>query len=156
VFRAGPLLVGSVASPRRREELGVGAKALAAELSMSDKTVREFEFGRQTPNGASRQKIERGLGWRLGSIEDALNAVSRKASSIQMEDLDAEDSLHISSVSGPGLELVSNEALIGELARRLSSRPGPLQSGVAQSLYGLAASTNSEHLEDVDGEGFGK
>jgi transcriptional regulator with XRE-family HTH domain len=134
---------------RRREELGLGRQPFAKEIGLgSDRTISQFEFGRTVPSSASQTRIEKGLGWRLGAIEDTLRMVDRKATDISMQDLDAEDSLHIAAQSGPGLALVSNEDLLAELARRLSKTPTPFKNHDVQNLYGLAASTNSEHLED--------
>ena len=143
--------LGSLAK-RRREELGLTARAFAIEANISDKTIREFEFGRQLPIGTTRAKIEKALGWRPGIIEDTIRQVGRKASNIQMEDLDAEDSLHLASAGGPGLTLVSNEALLAELGRRLRLGVTSGAEPDVRDLYGLAASTNSEHLEDDNGE----
>ena len=140
--------IGQLAK-RRREGLGLGRIPLAKELGMSDSTIRDMEFGRRIPSGTTQRKLEKGLGWRLGVIEDVMRMVNRKAASIEMEELDAEDSLHIAATSGVRpLALVSNEALIDELRRRLEKFPVPMQSHDAQELFGLAASTNVEHLED--------
>lgn len=139
---------------QRREELGMARVALAKEMGLgSDKTLVTFEFGRGPLSGTSYRRIEKGLGWRLGVIDDVLRMTNRKASEITMEDVDAEDSLHIAAQGGIGLALVSNEDLIAELSRRLWKSPGPMQNEDAQNLYGLAASTNQEHLEDDDDTG---
>lgn len=137
---------------RRREELGLGRVPFAKEIGLgSDRTLSQFEFGRTLPTGLSQTKIEKGLGWRLGAISDTMRLVDKKATDIVMESLDAEDSLHIASQTGPGLALVSNEDLLAELARRLSKVPAPFGNKDPQNLYGLAANTNSEHLEDEEG-----
>ena len=138
---------------QRREEIGIGRVPFAKEAGLgSDKTVAEFEFGRRLMNGTNQRKVERALGWRLGVIDDVMRMVDRKASSITMELLDAEDSLHIAAQSGPGLALVSNEDLLAELARRLLAAPAPMQNHDVQNLYGLAASSNKEHLEADESE----
>ena len=137
---------------QRREELGLGRVPFSKEIGLgSDRTLRNFEFGRTLPSGTSQRRIEKGLGWRLGAMDDVMRMVDRKASSITMESLDAEDSLHIAAQGGVGLALVSNEDLIEELRRRLLKSPAPMQNQDMQNLFGLAASTNVEHLEDDEG-----
>jgi len=133
---------------QRREEIGLGRVPFSKEAGLgSDKTVADFEFGRRILSGTSQRKVEKALGWRLGAIDDVLRMTDRKASSILMEELDAEDSLHLAAQRGLGLALVSNEDLIAELQRRLGVAK-PARNQDAQNLYGLAASTNSEHLEE--------
>lgn len=143
---------------QRREELGLSRVPFSKEMGLgSDKTLVSFEFGRAGLSGTSYRRIEKGLGWRLGVIDDVLRMKDRKASSISMEMLDAEDSLHLDQVSGVRpLALVSNEDLLDEIRRRLVSSPAPLQNDDVQNLYGLAALTNSEHLEDEEGKGTGE
>ena len=149
-FGQGALLrqLGRLAK-QRREEIGLGRVPLAKEAGMgSDSTIRDFEFGRRLMSGTNQRKLERALGWRLGVIDDAMRMVDRKASTITMEELDAEDSLHIAAQGGiKGLALISNDDLIAELKRRLALVPSPLKAR-AQDMFGLAASTNAEHLED--------
>jgi DNA-binding transcriptional regulator YiaG len=137
---------------QRREEIGMGRPAFAKEAGLgSDSTVRDFDFGRRLPSGASQRKLERALGWRLGVIDDFMRMVDRKASTITMEELDAEDSLYLDAQGSiKGLALVSNEDLIEELRRRLEKAPAPMQNKDVQNMFGLAASTNVEHLEDED------
>jgi hypothetical protein len=102
-------------------------------------------------SGTNQRKLEKALGWRLGVIEDVMRMVNRKATSIEMEELDAEDSLFLAAQAGiKALSLVSNEDLIEELRRRLENAPAPMQQRDAQHMFGLAASTNAEHLEDED------
>jgi transcriptional regulator with XRE-family HTH domain len=136
---------------RRREELGIGRQPFAREAGLgSDKTVAEFEFGRVLPSGTSQRKIEKALDWKLGVIDDTMRMLDRKASSIEMEELDAEDSMFIAGQGGiKGLELVSDDDLLAELRRRLGQSARHLSKD-AQDVYGLAASTNVEHLEDED------
>jgi DNA-binding XRE family transcriptional regulator len=137
---------------QRREEIGIGRVPLAKEAGMgSDKTIAEFEFGRRLMSGTNQRKLEKALGWRLGVIEDVMRMVNRKATSIEMEELDAEDSLFMAAQAGiKALSLVSNEDLIEELRRRLENAPAPMQQRDPQHMYGLAASTNTEHLEGED------
>lgn len=136
---------------QRREELGLSAKnfAVIAKLG-SDKTVRQFEFARVMPYGIVQTKLEKALGWRLGAIDDTLRMVDRKASSITMEMLDAEDSMFMAKEGGiQSLALVSDDALLAELARRLGRVQSPMTQP-RQDLFDLAASTNTEHLEGED------
>lgn len=143
--------VGMLAK-QRREEIGLPRQGMAKEAGLgSDKTLIQFEFGRVLPSGSSQRKIEKALGWRLGVIDDVMRMTDRKASSISMEELDAEDSLYLNTVSGiRALSMVSNEDLIDELRRRLARVPSPMESKDAKDMFGLAASTNVEHLEDED------
>ena len=133
-------------SKQRREELGLSRVSFAKEAGLgSDRTLREFEFGKSMPNSRSRMLIEKGLGWRLGVIEDMLRMTNRKASSIDMTELDAEDSMTLASRGPQSLALVPSAELLAELGRRLGV--GTELPADLQHLYGLAASTNSEHLE---------
>jgi len=140
---------------QRREEIGLGRVKFSEEMGMSDATLRSFEFGRRLPLPATQRKIEKGLGWRQGAIDDVLRMTERKASTIMMEELDAEDSLRIGH-DIPGmrpLAFASTDELLGELRRRLEGGVPFQKTEVPaqdQELYGLAASTNAEHLEDVD------
>lgn len=140
--------VGQLAK-QRREELGLGRVAFAKEIGVgSDATIREMEAGRRVPMGGTQRKIEKGLSWKLGVIDDVLRMTNRKASSIEMEFLDAEDSMYLSAQGGvPNLALVSDEELLNEVRRRMEmSRPRHLTKH-SQDMFGLAASTNVEHLE---------
>ena len=138
---------------QRREELGLGRVPFSKEIGLgSDSTTRDFEFGRRMPTGTTQRKIEKGLGWRLGAIEDAMRMLDRKATTITMEMLDAEDSLRVGH-DMPGLRplaFASNDELLGELRRRLEGGTAFQRTEVSESaeLYGLAASTNVEHLEE--------
>ena len=147
--------IGQLAK-QRREELGIGRVAFAKEIGIgSDASVRDFEFGRRIPFGTTQRKLEKGLGWRLGAIDDVMRMKDRKASSIEMEEIDAEDSLHLAAQGGiKSLALVSDDELLAEVRRRMEmSRPRHLTKQT-QDLFGLAASTNTEHLEeDEDGVG---
>lgn len=145
-----------ILAKQRREEIGMGRVPFAAEIGVgSDSTIRDFEFGRRIPSGTTQRKIEKGLGWRLGVIDDVMRMLDRKASTITMEELDAEDSLRVGHEI-PGmrpLAFASTDELLGELRRRLEGGT-PFQKtelpAQDQELYGLAASTNAEHLEDED------
>jgi transcriptional regulator with XRE-family HTH domain len=136
---------------QRREEIGIGRQQMAREAGLgSDRTIVEFEFGRTLPSGTSQRKIEKALDWRSGVIDDVMRMVNRKAADISMESLDAEDSLYISSQGEiKGLELISDDALLAEVRRRMTESSRHL-SEAAQNMFGLAASTNTEHLEEED------
>lgn len=150
--------IGALAK-RRREELGIGRVSFAKEAGLgSDKTIQQFEFGRVLPSVANQMKIEKALGWRLGAIEDVMRMHDRKAADIRMEEVDAEDSMP-GGHGIPGvrpLAFVSSEELLAELGHRLAAatggipRPYGKHLDEAKNLYGLAASTNVEHLEDED------
>lgn len=146
---------------QRREEIGMGRPSFAKEVGLgSDRTLVQFEFGRTLPSGASQRKIEKGLDWKLGVIEEVMRMTDRRATDIRMEELDAEDSLYLSSARGgvdPSnprpLRYVSSEDLLEELRLRLeSATPPPRLYGKpkpdVKDMFGLAASTNVEHLED--------
>lgn len=154
-FGHGALLrqLGRLAK-QRREEIGLGRPSFAKEAGMgSDKTITQFEFGRVLPSGTNQRRMEKALGWRLGVIEDIMRMVDRKASDITMEEVDAEDSLHIAAQGGiKSASLLTNEELIAELTRRLSQVPSPMEARV-RDMFGLAASTNTEHLEEDEHEG---
>jgi len=149
-FGHGALLrqLGRLAK-QRREEIGLGRPSFAKEAGMgSDKTITQFEFGRVLPSGTNQRRMEKALGWRLGVIEDIMRMVDRKASEITMEEVDAEDSLHIAAQGGiKSASLLTNAELIEELTRRLSQVPSPMEARV-RDMFGLAASTNAEHLEE--------
>jgi hypothetical protein len=134
---------------QRREEFGKGRVLFAKEAGLgSDKTMQDFEFGRRLPHGTSMRKIEKALEWRLGAVDDMLRDVNRKASSISMEDVDEFDS----KLGGP-LDQISTQELLAELIKRLSTLQQVVGKPAGQELYGLAASTNVEHLEDEDESG---
>jgi transcriptional regulator with XRE-family HTH domain len=135
---------------QRREEIGIGRQQMAREAGLgSDRTIVEFEFGRTLPSGTSQRKIEKALDWRSGVIDDTMRMVNRKASDITMESLDAEDSLYLESQGVKSIELFSDDELLAEVHRRMSASSRHL-SEAAQNMYGLAASTNVEHLEGED------
>lgn len=143
--------IGKLAK-ERREQIGIGRVPFAKELGMSDSTIRDMEFGRRVPMGSTQRKIEKGLGWRYGAIDDVLRMVDRKASNITMEEVDAEDSLRVGH-DMPGLRplaFASNDELLGELRRRMEGGSAfqRTDAGESAELYGLAASTNVEHLEE--------
>jgi hypothetical protein len=145
---------------QRREELGLGRVPFAKAAGLgSDKTMQDFEFGRRLAHGTSLRKIERALGWRQGVVDDIMRNVDRKASSIQLEDLDEFE---------PGealpLDRISTADLLSEVIRRLTVIKGAIGTpqpsiqdviGVAaphKDLFDLAASTNVEHLEGEEPE----
>jgi len=141
---------------QRREELGLGRVTFAKAAGLgSDKTMQDFEFGRRLAHGTSLRKIERALGWRYGVVDEIMESPNRKASSIQLEDLDEFE---------PGqpmpLDRIATADLLAEVIRRLTVIKGAIGTpqpsiqdviGVAaphKDLFDLAASTNVEHLED--------
>ena len=148
------LRIGHLAK-RRREEIGMGRAAFAKEAGLgSDRTLMALEFGRTLPTGTTQHRIERALGWRIGAIEDVMRMVNRKAEEIRMQELDAEDSLYLDAQTSRALSSYSDDELLDELRRRLKMDrrlPANLAAEDPENLYGLAASMNSEHLEDEDG-----
>jgi DNA-binding XRE family transcriptional regulator len=141
---------------QRREEIGLGRQTFAKEAGLgSDRTMVQFEFGRTLPSMVSQRKIEKALGWRLGSIEKTLRQINRMASEIDMHELDAEDSLYLESQELKSLALYTDDELMDELRRRLKS-DRRVATGQRQVLYDLAASKNREHLEAEDDEHDGE
>lgn len=137
---------------QRREELGFARAAFAAHAGIgSDATVRDVEFGRIIPRKGTIYKLEVALGWRVGSFMEFVEKEDRKASSVQMEELDAYDS----GVSNP-LSKVSTQQLLEEVIRRLNGIQEnlglPAEASLGQELFGLAAMGHKpEHL-DQDGD----
>lgn len=146
--------VGTLAK-QRREELGLSRDAMAERAGLKTKqSVMNFEFARSLPRGENLRSIERALEWKIGSIDDALES-GRRASDLSMEDFDLFDR----TPKARPLSGFSTEALLEEVIFRLDSikgalgpsrtmaAPAPMDN---QFLYGLAASGNSEHLEDAE------
>jgi transcriptional regulator with XRE-family HTH domain len=140
---------------QRREEMGSGRVPFAKAAGLgSDKTLQDFEFGRRMPAGTTLRKIERALGWRYGVVDDIMRNVDRKASSIQLEDLD-----EFEPTQPKPLDRVPTEELLTEVIRRLHAIKNAIGTpetriedivGIAapsRDLFDLAASTNVEHLE---------
>jgi len=151
--------IGALAK-QRREELGMARVPFARHIGLgSDKTLQDFEFGRRVPQGTSIRKIEKALGWRLGVVTDILEGPDRKASELQLEDLD-----EFEPNQPLPLDRVPTDQLLTEVIRRLGALqkaigapvPGlPEVLGVSapsRDLFDLAASTNMEHLEDDEPE----
>lgn len=104
---------------QRREEIGVSRPALAHEAGIeADETIRDFEHGKHLPSTETQRKLEKALDWRLGAIEDTMGITGREASTITMEELDAEDSLYLASRGGISLASVPDNELLAEVARR--------------------------------------
>jgi len=144
---------------QRREEMGFSRMAFAAHAGIgSDATVRDVEYGKIIPRKGTIQKLEVALGWRVGSFLDLVYQEDRKASSLQMEELDLYD-----SGSYDPLAKVSTVDLMQELIRRLSAFQSGLnvqgQHVLSQEMLGLAAMGHKpEHLDDDpddDISGFG-
>ena len=128
---------------QRREELGLSRMSFVKEHGLgSDKTVRELEYGNTLPKLQSLRRIEDGLGWRVGSIMQALQNADQKASRLRMEDFDAFDSAPAGS-----LDTVPTSELLTEVIKRLTT----LQTGMGiqtQEMFGLAAmGYKPEHLD---------
>ena len=143
---------------QRREELGFARAAFAVHAGIgSDATVRDVEFGKIIPRKGTLYKLEVALGWRPGSFMEFIRNEKRKASSVMMEELDDYDS----GVSNP-LAKVSTQELLEEVIKRLHGIQdylgAPVESGLAQSMLGLAAMGHKpEHLDnnpDDDISGF--
>jgi len=133
---------------QRREELGMGRVPFAESAGIgSDATIRDFEFGRHLPSGTTLRKLEKALGWRVGSIDEVMRTPNRRASSVTMADLDVEPT--VSAVGRP-LSTIPTSELLQEVINRLTA----LQAGLGApaeyaALYGLAAQGHiPEHLEE--------
>lgn len=111
--------LGSLAK-RRREELGLNRRSLANEASIkSEQIVQDFEYGRILPTVDVQRKIEKALDWRLGAIGDIARRTDHQAGTLTMEELDAEDSLHLAAhIGSPSLASASDSELLAEVARR--------------------------------------
>ena len=136
---------------RRREEMGFSRAAFVEHSGIkSDASIRDFEFGKLTPQGGTQAKLERALGWRAGIIEQFLSDEKRRASEILMEDLDEYD-----SASFDPMAKISTVDLLQEVIRRLSTIQGGMGApghALAREMYGLAAMGHKpEHL-DEDGD----
>jgi len=135
---------------QRREELGHGQRTFAVQANIgSDRTVKDFEFGERTVSPVVARKFEKALGWKAGIIDDLMrDADKRRASMVEMEELDAFDSAPAGGLLGV-LQAIPTAALLEEVIRRL----GSLQAGVvtpapnSQDLYGMAANSDPSHLE---------
>lgn len=105
---------------QRREEIGVNREVLAKEAGIeSEDTIRDFEYGRSLPSADTQQKLEKALSWRLGVIEKIMETSGRDAGTLRMEELDAEDSLHLDMHGGvTSLTSASDGELLAEVARR--------------------------------------
>lgn len=146
--------IGTLARQRRGELASGRGKAMSrwefARLAGigSDSTIRDFEQGRRVPNTLTLRRLEKALEWRPGAIDEILASTTRKASSVMMEDLDLYDAETEPRVL---LGRVSLDDLIDELQKRLASMRGGRSAPLApQDMYGLAASSNVEHLEDSE------
>ncbi|WP_181038640.1 helix-turn-helix transcriptional regulator [Arthrobacter sp. ZGTC131] len=111
---------------QRREEIGISRDLLAKEAGIEARaTIEDFEHGKHLPSGDTQRKLEKALGWRLGAIKDAMGITDRQASTITMEELDAEDSQYLASQGAiPSLALVSDDDLLAEVARRFRRQRG--------------------------------
>jgi hypothetical protein len=141
---------------QRREEMGSGRVPFAKAAGLgSDKTLQDFEFGRRMPSGVTMRKIERALGWRYGVVDDIMRNVDRKASTIELEELD-----EFEPNQPKPLDRVPTDELLTEVIRRLHTIKNAIGtpetriedivgiSAPPQNLFDLAANANFEHLED--------
>lgn len=146
--------VGQLAK-QRREELGLSRDAMASRAGFQGKqSVMNFEFAKSMPRGEKLRAIEKVLEWKLGSIDEALES-GKRAGDLVMEDFDAYDR----TPKERPLSSFSTEEVLAEAIRRLTEfrgALGPAKPMDAQFLYGLAASGNSEHLEDLEDEEAGQ
>lgn len=148
--------IGQLAK-QRREELGLSRDVMAARAGMKSKqSVMNFEFARSMPRGENLRRIEEVLEWASNSIDDAL-ASGKSAGELNMEYFDKYDKT--TPVERP-LKSFTTEEVLAEAIKRLSDIKGalgpsrsmaPADFGPA-NLYGLAASGNTEHLEDLEDE----
>lgn len=140
---------------QRREELGLSRVAFAEIAKLgSDRTVKDSEFGERVSTSITVRRIEDGLGWKVGVIASLLReADKRRASTVEMEHLDAFDSGDDSGSKDVFLKSISTEDLVEEVIRRLgrlewekkwkTGRAAP----DSQELYGMAANSDPSHLE---------
>lgn len=110
---------------RRRGEIGMGREPFAEEVGVASSTIKTFEFGRTEPNQISKPKIERGLGWKHGVIQDVLDAA--EAGQAHPDDIDLEymDGREIPEPANRASELDDVE-LLTEVIRRLGEWRGRL------------------------------
>ncbi|MFI2563056.1 hypothetical protein [Paenarthrobacter sp. NPDC018779] len=136
---------------QRREELGLGRVPFAQQNGMgSNATMRDFEFGKIRPTAITLRRIEKGLQWKPGVIDEKLEAAEKvKAEDVRMEDLDSFD-----SAPKTGLDQYTTPELLRALAERLETLQAGLGGAVlpkdlgTKDLYGMAASGHiPEHLE---------
>jgi transcriptional regulator with XRE-family HTH domain len=138
---------------QRREEKGMGRVPFAAAAEIgSDATIRDFEFGRHLPTGTTLRKLERALGWRIGSIDEIMEQPNLRASTVTMDDLDIEPA---DTALGRPLSTVPTQDLLAEVIVRLTQLQAGLGATSAYTdLYGLAAMGHiPEHLEEEEDEG---
>lgn len=104
---------------QRREEVGLHRPALAKEAGIeSERIIEDFEFGLSLPPQNVQRKLEKGLAWKLGVIEEVIQRGDRP-NALTMEELDAEDSLYLAGQGGsPSLASASDAELLAEVARR--------------------------------------
>lgn len=135
---------------RRREELGLGRPAFAKQAGIgSDRTIYDFETSNKVPQPMTVVRLEKALGWRRGVIAELLEDTKRKASSVQMEDVDEWDTTPVTP-----LAQIPTPDLLRELAARLETLQAGMGGAVlpkdlgSKDLYGMAASGHiPEHLE---------
>lgn len=133
---------------RRRGEIGMGREPFAEEVGVASSTIKTFEFGRTEPNQISKPKIERGLGWKHGVIQDVLDAAEAGQANPDDVDLEYMDGREIPEPANRASELDDVE-LLTEVIRRLEGWRDALDdpNGEASTpaverwgMFGLAAS----------------
>lgn len=103
---------------QRRGQIGMGRVPFAKEFGVGDSTVKTFEFGRTEPSSISKPKIERGLGWKPGIIQDVLDAAEGGQTNPSEIDLEYMDGREIPEPASKASELDDVE-LLAEVIRRL-------------------------------------
>uniref|UniRef100_UPI003F491F9C hypothetical protein n=1 Tax=Arthrobacter silvisoli TaxID=2291022 RepID=UPI003F491F9C len=142
---------------QRRDELGLSRDAFRREIGLgSDKTIQDFEFGRLEPRSKTLMLIEKGLRWRVGSVQELIDDPDRRVGGVIMEDLDEHDSRQVTTLAS-----FSTLDLLDELRKRFLSiqagMGGPSAGAIGpKDLYGLAASGGHkpEHLDDNPDDGI--
>lgn len=144
--------LGELARQRREFDLEVSREAFAAATGIqSTKTIRDFEYGETVPQDVTKEKFEKGLGWKRGAIDDVLRMVNTKASEITM---DMVDEPRRAPYARP-LRGFSTQDLLKELLLRLGkmSEAKEAVQDAPQYLYGLAANNDPSHLERMAEDG---
>lgn len=137
----------------RREERGLSRAQLATRVGISQKqTIQDFEAGERSPFPQTLRKIENGLEWKAGAIDDALRS-GKRASDVQMDDMDRFDRDQKVDM----LSSVGDEELLEELINRLSLMKlniarSKRSYAAPQGSCSLAVTSNPEHREDAEDE----
>lgn len=113
---------------KARVELKKSQLGFAKEVGVDVQTLRSLEKGNRLPLDVNQGKIERGLGWKAGAINElwehredtpkasvTLDEMRRGASESTWQDLDKEASSEVPVMKA---SLLSDEELLAELAYR--------------------------------------